>query len=242
MSEPRTPQVPMVDGNGEPFYPLTQYNQIVMPDGSRWDGKGGGAQIDDTSASTEKVYSSQKTQYELDQLSQQIDDLEAGGLKSDPAEDESTEAPEMGSVPNNADQLGGMTYQMIVNAIYPIGRTITTLSDADNPNTLYPWQTWERTAKGRMIIGTGTPENNDDGTSPGDYDYALGSKGGEAEHALTVDELASHYHPFNVRNGAIGGWTIPLGGDGAASYNANTERVGGPLHRCKHLEEGELNA
>lgn len=75
MSEPRTPQVPMVDGNGEPFYPLTQYNQIVMPDGSRWDGKGGGAQIDDTSASTEKVYSSQKTQYELDQLSQQITGL-----------------------------------------------------------------------------------------------------------------------------------------------------------------------
>ena len=74
MSEPRTPQVPMVDGNGEPFYPLTQYNQIVMPDGSRWDGKGGGAQIDDTSASTEKVYSSQKTQYELDQLSEQIPD------------------------------------------------------------------------------------------------------------------------------------------------------------------------
>lgn len=39
MSEPRTPQVPMVDQNGQPFYPLTQYNQIVMPGGGRWDGE-----------------------------------------------------------------------------------------------------------------------------------------------------------------------------------------------------------
>ena len=72
MSEPRTPQVPMVDGDGKPFYPLTQYNQIVMPDGNRWDGKGGGAQIDDTSASTEKVYSSQKVEAIASQLSEQI--------------------------------------------------------------------------------------------------------------------------------------------------------------------------
>lgn len=43
MSEPRTPQVPMVDQNGQPFYPLTQYNQIVMPDNSRWDGSTGSA-------------------------------------------------------------------------------------------------------------------------------------------------------------------------------------------------------
>ena len=74
MSEPRTPQVPMVDGNGEPFYPLTQYNQIVMPDGSRWDGKGGGAQIDDTSASGNKTYSSEKIEGIASQLSQQIPD------------------------------------------------------------------------------------------------------------------------------------------------------------------------
>ena len=72
MSEPRTPQVPMIDGDGNPFYPMTQYNQIVLPDGSRWDGKGGGAQIDDATPSGTKVYSSQKTQHELDQLSEQI--------------------------------------------------------------------------------------------------------------------------------------------------------------------------
>ena len=99
MSEPRTPQVPMVDGDGKPFYPLTQYNQIVMPDGNRWDGKGGGAQIDDVTPSSTNVYSSQKTQHELDQLSQQIGNC----LTSDPAEDDATESPELGSVPNHAD-------------------------------------------------------------------------------------------------------------------------------------------
>ena len=74
MSEPRTPQVPMVDGNGEPFYPLTQYNQIVLPDGSRWDGKGGGAQIDDATPSGNKTYSSEKIEGIASQLSQQIPD------------------------------------------------------------------------------------------------------------------------------------------------------------------------
>lgn len=151
-------------------------------------GGSGGAEIDDTTPSAEKVYSSQKTLYELNQLSQQKADKD-GVLRSDPQEDESTEAPEMGSVPINADQLGGMTYQMIVDLIYPIGRTITTLDDADNPNTLYPWQVWERTAKGRMVIGTGAPEDNDDGSSPGSYNMALGSKGGEEKHKLTKDEL-----------------------------------------------------
>lgn len=71
MSDIKTPQVPLFDPEGKPFYPLTQYNQIVMPDGGRWDGKSGGAQIDDATPSGTKVYSSQKTQYELDQLSQQ---------------------------------------------------------------------------------------------------------------------------------------------------------------------------
>lgn len=119
---------------------------------------------------------------------------DVGALGSDPQEDTSTESPEMGSVPINADQLGGMTFQMIVDLIYPIGRTITTLDDTDDPNTLYPWQTWERTAKGRMIIGTGAPEDNDDGTSPGNYNIALGTTGGEEKHTLTVEEMPNHNH------------------------------------------------
>lgn len=52
---------------------------------------------------------------------------------------------------------------------------------------------WEK-INGRILIGTGTPEANSDGTSPGSYDYELNIKGGEAAHALTVNELAGHDH------------------------------------------------
>lgn len=172
-------------------------------------------QIDDNSPAADKTFSSEKIEEELSELKENkvnqggwtagkylgTDDegnvVEkegmAGGLTSDPQE--GTEAPEMGSVPINADQLGGKTYQMIVDLIYPIGRTITTLDDADNPNNLYPWQEWKQTAKGRFIIGTGQVEANHDGTSPGNYNMALNTTGGEAAHKLTLEELAYHNHP-----------------------------------------------
>ena len=174
--------------------------------------------IDDTVTAEDKLWSSKKTSTQLNTLSGQkvnksgwtagkylgtdengnVVEKEgmAGGLTSDPQE--GTEAPEMGSVPINADQLGGKTYQMIVDLIYPIGRTITTLDDDDNPNTLYPWQTWEQTAKGRMIIGTGANEANTNTTygslAAGTVNRALGEMGGEEKHKLTVDEMANHTH------------------------------------------------
>ena len=90
---------------------------------------------------------------------------------------------------------------MIVNLIYPIGRTITTLDNADNPNTLYPWQTWERAANGRFLLGA-------------DDNYAIGSEGGEAGHTLTVDEMPSHLHDAYYNwdgSQAIGGdWKIRM--------------------------------
>lgn len=52
--------------------------QTYQPDGAgvvTLPKMGGGAEIDDTTPSAEKVYSSQKTQYELNQLSQQIEKL-----------------------------------------------------------------------------------------------------------------------------------------------------------------------
>lgn len=176
MSEPRTPQVPMVDGNGEPFYPLTQYNQIVMPDGSRWDGKGGGAQIDDTSASAEKVYSSSKTQYELDQLSEHK--ANKAGWTADKflgtdANGNMTvkDAPKSESNPLDKFEIG-VIYHFAIDV---------------NPPEKYGGE-WEQ-IKGRILIGTGSPENNDDGTSPGDYNYALGNKNGEATVTLAGSQL-----------------------------------------------------
>lgn len=52
---------------------------------------------------------------------------------------------------------------------------------------------WEK-INGRILIGTGTPEANSDGTSPGSYDYGLNTKGGEEKHTLTIDEIPEHNH------------------------------------------------
>lgn len=206
MSEPRTPQVPMVDGNGEPFYPLTQYNQIVMPDGSRWDGKGGGAQIDDTSASTEKVYSSQKTQYELNQLSQQKADKAGWTADKFLGTDENGNMVVKDVPKNETNPLD----KFEIGVIYHFAIDV-------NPPEKYGGE-WEK-INGRILIGTGTPEANSlDGKSPGDYDYALGSTGGEAENTLTADEMPSHDHAmassFNTDYAvAWPAWTFYPSGD-----------------------------
>lgn len=68
MSEPRTPQVPMMDKHGDPFYPLTQYNQIVMPDGSRWNAKTSAKDVgalpeDGTAADSYKLGGKEPSEY-----------------------------------------------------------------------------------------------------------------------------------------------------------------------------------
>ena len=80
----------------------------------------------------------------------------------------------------NADLLAGMTYRQIMDNIYPIGRVIMTF-ESEDPNMLYSWQSWERTANGRFLLGA---SNN----------YSVGSMGGEAEHTLTINEMPSHAH------------------------------------------------
>lgn len=38
MSAPKIPQTPLIDKDGSPFYPITQHNQVITPDGGRWNG------------------------------------------------------------------------------------------------------------------------------------------------------------------------------------------------------------
>lgn len=76
MSEPRTPQVPMVDQNGQPFYPLTQYNQIVMPGGGRWDGNpGSSVELDETLKEAGKAADAAAVGAAVNELKTEIDDL-----------------------------------------------------------------------------------------------------------------------------------------------------------------------
>jgi microcystin-dependent protein len=70
-----------------------------------------------------------------------------------------------------------------IDGMYPVGCIWITLGPTD-PNTILPG-TWAKTAKGRVIIGTGTL----DGIA-----YNAEEIGGTAFHTLTVEELPSHCH------------------------------------------------
>ena len=86
----------------------------------------------------------------------------------------------------NAGTFGGMTVSQFVEMIYPVG-SIYMSANATSPETLFGG-TWTP-INGRFLISTGTPENNDDGTSPGNYNYAAGSKGGDAQSKIKNSNL-----------------------------------------------------
>ena len=102
-------------------------------------------------------------------------------------------------------KLGGKSLAEIMLAHYPVGAVYIS-ANSTSPASLFGG-TWEQ-INGRFLIGTGTPENNDDGTSPGDYNMTLGSKGGEEKHALTINENASHSHAVGL-NEYSGGALVP---------------------------------
>lgn len=110
----------------------------------------------------------------------------------------------------NADKLDGRTLAEIMLALYPIGAVYIS-ANSTSPASLFGGE-WTQ-INGRFLIGTGAPENNDDGTSPGNYDKTLGSKGGEATHTLTVNESPAHTH------------TATVYGISSGSYTANTARL-----------------
>ena len=91
----------------------------------------------------------------------------------------------------------------IVDIVYPIGSIYMNLNNV-SPSVLFGGE-WA-SINGRFLIGTGAPELNDDSTSPGSYNFAADSKGGESSHALTINELAAHYHNGYVLG--LGGSTV----------------------------------
>lgn len=133
-----------------------------------------------------------------------IENLTINGKTPDSAGNVALTAEDVGALPSggtasDSSKLGGKSLAQIMLEIYPVG-AIYTSTVATSPASLFGGE-WTQ-IKGRFIIGTGTPENNDDGTSPGSYDFAAGSKGGEATHTLTVDEMPSHVHKADTRTSA----------------------------------------
>ena len=63
---------------------------------------------------------------------------------------------------------------------YPVGSYYFT-SDARNPSEILGGGTWEKLEAGRFLMASGGS-------------YPIGSKGGEATHVLTEDEMPEHSH------------------------------------------------
>ena len=81
----------------------------------------------------------------------------------------------------------------ISDSIYPVGSIYLSVSATD-PGTLFGG-TWQR-IQDRFLLCAGTS-------------YAAGSTGGEAEHALTVDEMPNHSHtfPYGFVEHEVDGWS-----------------------------------
>lgn len=102
----------------------------------------------------------------------------------------------------NSNKLGGKTLAEIMLTLYPVGAVYISVNST-SPASLFGGK-WAQ-IKGRFLIGTEKPENNDDGTSPGNYNYAAGSKGGEATHKLSINEIPSHAGHLYGNAGGVNG-------------------------------------
>lgn len=84
-------------------------------------------------------------------------------------------------------------YASIVDIVYPIGSIYMSVNAAD-PSTLFSGTSWEK-LEGRFLLGSNST-------------YKPGSKGGEATHTLTYNEMPKHTHPmYSYNPGGEGTWT-----------------------------------
>ena len=78
--------------------------------------------------------------------------------------------------------------QNIFNVVYPIGSIYMSVNEV-SPKVLFGGE-WEKIS-GRVLVGEGTSDR-DERTEI--RNFAIGSKGGEFSHWLTVSEMPSHNH------------------------------------------------
>jgi general stress protein YciG len=117
-----------------------------------------------------------------------------------------------GNKPNlSAPNLNNMQIELM-KLVFPIGSTYITQTDI-NPSTVLKFGTWER-VKGKVLVGL---DENDTAFN------AIGKKGGEKTHTLSIDEMPSHNHSnqYYVNAGLEGG-TDRLLAYGSSSAPVNT--------------------
>lgn len=111
-----------------------------------------------------------------------------------------------------------------LNIIYPIGSTKEFYSNTDpDPNTLtgYSSFTWERVASGIAYI---TDDNNKMATTEGSQDTVGGTTNGTT---LTIQQMPSHTHSYDLRVPGAGTNISPAGYGGVGTTSGNTSSTGG---------------
>lgn len=87
---------------------------------------------------------------------------------------------------------------------------IPTTNPKFDPNVIYPWQIWERYARGQTLVGV----NEDDTTFA-----SAGLTGGEKDHVLSTTELPSHSHAYSSSSHQVWG----------AAYGTGASEAGGAI-------------
>ena len=117
----------------------------------------------------------------------------------------------------DADTLGGKSLAEIMLALYPVGAVYIS-AQSTSPAGLFGGE-WESIG-GRFLLGA-------------DATYAAGSMGGEANHTLTVDEIAPHNHYMTHKgyvnpNAGEGNWQISLSTKGTIDLYTTSTGGGQP--------------
>lgn len=99
--------------------------------------------------------------------------------------------------------------QGLLQIIFPVGSRYVT-QENKNPNLILGFGTWER-LKGKVCLGLDEDDSNLN---------AVGKKGGEKTHTLTVVEMPSHSHSILTANG-LGDqeWGYEFNYSGKAAYH-----------------------
>lgn len=111
----------------------------------------------------------------------------------------------------------------ILDLIFHVGYVIATTNSNFDPNQIFTWQTWERFAQGKTLVGV--DEN--------DADFASATlEGGEKTHTLNVAEIPSHNHKEAGWNISYKDGITKVAGSGSTySWGANngysTDATGG---------------
>lgn len=99
------------------------------------------------------------------------------------------------------------------NSIYPVGYVYIS-TESTSPADLFGIGTWEPLNEGRVLIGANST-------------YTAGSKGGEASHTLTVNEMPSHNHSASTGSSGAHTPTGTIGSNGSHTHTRGTMNITG---------------